>query len=122
MFFAINQNIHDLALISKIKERTTQVKIKKIVNNLKNIAKDEIQKCSKLKIKIFKEESENEKKFEFKIAAPIIGLQQYIKEYKNHNSKTSVNKNNETEGENTPSTVDDNEEKQVDSSDFSDDE
>ena len=122
MFFAINQNLHDLVLISKIKERTTKAKIKKIVNNLKNIAKDEIQKCSKLKIKIFKEESEDKKKFEFKIAAPIIGIQQYIKEYKNHNSKTSVNKNTETEGENTPSTVDDNEEKQVDSSDFSDEE
>ena len=123
MSSAENKNFYDAILNSKIKERTGPKKIRKIVNNLKRIAEDDIQKFSKLKIKIFKEKNEEVKKPEFKIATPIIGLQQYIKKFQKSNSKIIFKEDNESEGENTPSTVDNNEEeKQIDSSDFSDDE
>ena len=123
MSSAANKNFYDVIFNSKIKERADPKKIRKIVNNLKNIAKDDILKFSKLKIKVFKEKNEEEKNAEFQIATPIIGLQQYINESKKFNSNAILKIDNESEAENTPSTVDNNEEeKQIDSSDFSDDE
>ena len=129
MIFITNENFYDMFLISKIKERTNQKKLKKIVNNLKNIAKDEVNKFPEIKIKIYREEkneeekNEEEKKIEIKVAAPVIGLKHYIKDFKKSNSKITINNNNEDESENTSSTVEDNKElKQIDSSDFSDDE
>ena len=119
----INENIYDMSLISKIKEQSGTKKLKKITKNLRNLADDDVNKSSKLKIKIFEEKNEEEKKSEFKIATPIIGLQQYINESKKFNSNAILKIDNESEAENTPSTVDNNEEeKQIDSSDFSDDE
>ena len=128
MIFATNENFYDMILISKIKEQTSPKKLKKIVNNLKNTVKDEVNKFPEFKIKIFRDEkdeeekSEEEKKIEIKITAPVIGLKGYIKDFKKSNSKIIINNSNEDESENTPSTVDDNTElNQIDSSDFSDD-
>ena len=122
MISAKNQYIYDMALISEVKKHTGPKKLKSIVNNLRNLSKKDVKEFSQLKIKKFEEEKE--KKLEFKISAPIIRLQHYIKDLKKPNPKTIVNNDADYEGENTPSTVDDNEEelKQIDSSDFSDDE
>ena len=114
-----DENIYDMALISKVKKQTGPKKIKNILKNLRNIAIEDVKEFSELKVKVLKEE----KKPEIKIAAPIFGFQRFFEDFKNSNSKEIINNDAAYEGENTPSTVDDNEEeKQVDSSDFSDDE
>ena len=124
MMSVTNENTYNKILISKIKQRTGQKELKKIVNSLKNIAEDDVKKLSKLKIKIFEEKIEEDEKVEFKISAPLIGLQHYIKDLKKLNSKIIVNQNDEPKRENISSSVNNNEEelKQIDSSDFSDDE
>ena len=120
----ITGDIYNMTLILKIKEQTETKKLKKIIKNLRNLAKEDLKGFAELEIKIFEEEKEEEKKQELKTVAPIIGFQHYFEDFKKSNLKSEVNNIVEYEGENTPSTVDDNEEevKQIDSSDFSDDE
>ena len=124
MISIINENFYDMALISKIKEQTEAKKIKKIENNLKNIEKDGIKKLSGFKVKIVAEDNEAEKKIRLKTSSPIIELQHYIKDYKTSNSQIIVNNNNEPEEDNTLCTADNNKKelKQIENSDFSDDE
>ena len=119
MISATNVSIYDTALNSKIKEQTGQKKLQKINKYLRNLAEEDLKEFSKLKVKI-----EEEKKPEFKIVAPIFGFQQYFEDFKRSNSKQIDNNDDDQEGENTPSTVNNDEEglKQIDSSDFSDDE
>ena len=118
-----NEKKYDMALISKIKKQTGSKKLKNIIKNLRNLSKKDIKESSELKIKVFEEEKEEEKKIVFKISAPIIRIQHYIEDFKKLNSKPIINNNIDNEGENAPSTVDNDEEtKQIDSSDFSDDE
>ena len=124
MSFVIIETIYDMTLISKVKEQTGPKKLKKIINNLKNFAEEDLKEFSKLKIKIFEEEKEEVKKPEIRIVAPIFGFQQYLEDIKKSNSKLIVNIDDENEGEDTPSDVDGDEKgmKQKDSSDFSEDE
>ena len=123
MISTINENIYDMALISKIKEQTGPKKLKKIIKNLRNLAEEDVKGFSDLKIKIFEEQKEEEKQPEIIIAAPAFGFQRYLEEFKKQNVKSIVSDDADYEGENTPSTADDIEdEKQIDSSDFSDDE
>ena len=122
MISTVNNKIYNTNLISKIKEKTGPKTLKKIVKYLRNLSKEDVKKFSKLKVKIFEEEKTNEKIPEFKIVAPIIGFQHYFEDFKKPNSSSDINTVFDNEGENTPSTVDDNEEeiKQLDSSDISD--
>ena len=123
MISTINENIYDVALISKIKKQTGSQKLREIINNLRSLSKEEVKNFYELKIKIFEEEKENIKKPVYKISAPIIRIQHYIEDFKNLNLKSAINNNDDREEENTPSTVDNEEEfKQIDSSDFSEDE
>ena len=112
----------NITLTSKNKVQSKSKKLKKISKNLKNLIESDLKECPELKIKIFKEEKEEEKKSEFKIVAPIIGFQHYFEDFKLLNSNQIINNVVDYEGKNTPSTIDDNEElKQIDSSDFNDD-
>ena len=124
MIFIINENFYDMILISKIKEQTGTKKIKKIENNLKNIEIDDIKKLSRFKVKIVAEDNKSEKKIRLKTSSPITGLQLYINNYKTSNSQIIVNNNSEPKEDNTPCTADDNKKplKQVENSDFNDDE
>ena len=123
MISTINENIYDVALISKIKKQTGSQKLREIINNLRSLSKEEVKNFYELKIKIFEEEKENIKKPVYKISAPIIRIQHYIEDFKKLNLKSAINNNDDREEENTPSTVDNEEEfKQIDSSDFSEDE
>ena len=123
MISVINENFYDMALILKIKERTEPKKIKKIVNNLKKIEEDEVNNFSKLKIKVFEEKKEDVKKIESKIFSSIIDFKSHIEDTKLSNSRSILDSDDEYEGENTPSTVRDNEEQnKVDGSVFSADE
>ena len=124
MSSAKSENIYDMALISEVKKHTGPKKLKEIIANLRNFSKKDVKEFSELKIEIFEEEKEN-KKPEFKISAPIIRLQYNSKDLKKPNPKPTVSNNNVGYGrKNTPSTEVGNEEelKQIDSSDFSDDE
>ena len=115
------KNIYDTVLISKIKKQTGQRKIKKIIKNLKNLVEGDLKESSGLRIKIFVEKKEETKKPEIQIIAPVIGFSHYFEDLQKTNSKhNEANYDNE----NTPSTVESNEkdEKQIDSSDLSDDE
>ena len=116
-----SENGYKKNLLLKIKKQTKQKKLRKLVNKLRNLALEEIKGFSELKIKIFKEEKKQKKKFEFIIVAPIFGLQHHFEDFKK--SKSNVSNIINFEEDNTFSTVyDDKEElKQVDSSDFSDD-
>ena len=118
-----SENGYKKNLLLKIKKQTKQKKLRKLVNNLRNLALEEIKGFSELKIKIFKEEKEQKKKLEFIIVAPIFGLQHYSEDFKKSNSKSNLSNIVNSVEDNTVSTVyDDKEElKQVDSSDFSDD-
>ena len=89
MISAKNQYIYDINLISEVKKHTEPKKLKSIVNNLRNLSKKDVKEFSQLKIKKFEEEKE--KKPEFKISAPIIRLQHYIKDLKKPNPKIIVN-------------------------------
>ena len=51
-----NKKIYDMALISKIKEHEKLKKLKNIIKNLRNLAQEDVEEFSVLKIKIFKEE------------------------------------------------------------------
>ena len=124
MIHAAKNNNYDLALISKAKEMIGSKKIKKIVRNLRNLEKENTKKLSELKIKIFEEEKEEIEESKFKIIAPIIGINHYFKNLEKSNSNIFVNNDVSLEGKNNTSIVEDNEEelKQIDSSDFSADE
>ena len=124
MINAAKNNNYDLALISKIKEMKGSKIIKKIARDLRNLEKENTRKLSELKIKIFEEEKEVIKEPEFKIIAPIIRIKNYFENLKKSNSNVIVNNNASLEGKNITSIVEDNEEelKQIDSSDFSADE
>ena len=121
MTSVINEKIYNIILISKDEEQIRQKKLKKILKILRNITEEDLKEFSELKIKIFEVENINPK---IPIAAPIIGFQHYFEDFKKLNSRQIVNNNDDNEDENTLSNVDDNEEeiKQVDSSDFSEDE
>ena len=75
----INENDYDFTLISKVKERTSPKKLKKIIKDLKNLEEDDIKEFSELKINIF-EEKEDEKEPEFKIIVPIVEIKNYFEE------------------------------------------
>ena len=123
MTTAVIEKIYNMALISKIKKHLGPKKLKKILKNLKSLAKEDLKEFSKLKIKKFKTEKE-EKKPKLIIVAPIIKFQYYFEDLKKSNSKPTVNNNNGYKGEDTSSEIDDTEEgaKQKDSSDFSSEE
>ena len=53
MMSAINENIYDVTLISKIKEQTGPKKLKKINRSLRNLIEDDVKGFSGLKIKKF---------------------------------------------------------------------
>ena len=124
MVSIVNKDIYKEAFILKIKEKTELKRLKKIVNNLKKLAIEDVRESSKLNIKIFEEEKEEEKKPEFKIVVPIIGFHHYLEDFKKSNPKLLSNNTIDCVEENTCSTVDgENEElNQVDSSDLSDNE
>ena len=119
-----NEKIYDISLISKVKEQTGPKKLKKIIKNLRNFTEKDLKELSKLKIKIFEEDREEEEKSEFVIIAPIIKFQHYLEYIKKSNSKSIVNNNDEFKGEDTPFDAKNVEKeiKQKDSSDFSSDE
>ena len=119
MISLISENTYNVDLISKVKEHVRQNKLKKIIKKLRNLAENDIKEFSELKVKIFVEEEE--KKPVFKIAAPVFGFQHYFEDFKKLNSKRIVNNIVDLVEENTSSTFDDNNEdiKQIDSSDFS---
>ena len=120
MVSVVIENIYNDILNLKIKKQTGHKKLRKILKDLRNVAEEDLKRFSELKIKISEEEKEEEKKSECKIVAPIIGLKYYFEDFKNLNLK--VNNVIDYEGEETPSTIDDEEElKQIDSSDFSED-
>ena len=125
MFSVVNEKkISNKILCSKIKEQIIQNKLKKIIKNLRKISEEDLKTFSEIKVKIFEEKEEE--KPEFKIAAPIIGFLHYFEEFKKRNSIPASNNDEdcEGEGEDSSSTINENEEelKQIDSSDFSDDE
>ena len=123
MIFIINENIYDVGLILQIKERTGPKKIKKIINNLKNTAEEDIKNFCGLPIKLL-EKNEDEKKLELKNSPLTIEFHSYIEDAKASNPKQILNNDKESDGENTPSTIDDKEkqEKKIDGSNFSEDE
>ena len=122
MASVVSEENYQNTLISKIKEQTKPKKLKKHLKSLRNLAIEELKGFPELKIKIFKEEKEQEKKPELIIVAPIIGFQHYSEDFNKSNSKQNVSNIVNCEEDNTLSTVDDDKEelKQVDSSDFSD--
>ena len=124
MIIVIDENIYDMDLISKIKERTGSKKLKKITKYLRNLAEDEIKEFSELKIKKIEDKKEDLKKIEVNNSISDIEFQNYIGDYKKLKSKSILNNGEEYEGENDPSTVDGNDEEmeQIDNSFLSDDE
>ena len=123
MIIVIDENIYDMELISKVKERTGPKKIKKITKYLRNLAEDEMKEFSELKIKKFENKKENVKKLEVNSSTSHIELQNCIGNFKKSKSRSILNNDEEYEGENDPSTVDgnDGEMEQIDNSFFSDD-
>ena len=124
MIIVIDENIYDMALISKVKERTGPKKIKKITKYLRNLAEEEMKEFSELKIKKFEDKKEDLKKLEVNSSTSITKLQNYIGDFKKLKSKSILNNGELYEGENDPSTVDgnDGEMEQIDNSFLSDDE
>ena len=96
---AVTENIYDMILISKIKERTGPKKLKNIMKNLRNFAEDDIKEFPGLKFKKLEEKKEDEKELR---------------------SKNSLHNDAGNDGENTSATNDNEEEvKQFDNSGFS---
>ena len=121
---SVNENVYDITLILKIKERTGTKKIKKILRNLRNLAEDELKEFSELKINKFGEEKSEIKNNKFKNDTSFIEFQHYTEDFKNLNSRSILYNDDEYERVNTPVTSDDNEEemKQIDNSYFTIDE
>ena len=122
MISSKNEKICNITLISKVKEKKELKNLKKVIKYLRILSEEDVKKSRQLKIKIFKEEKDKEKKSEFKVIAPIIAFQYYSEDFKKLYSKPVEIKDEEYEGEDTPSNVDDKVIKQIESSDFSDDE
>ena len=122
MISSENKNTCDDTLISKIKVQKGSKKLKKISKYLRNLSEEDVKKAPELKIKVFVEEKEEEKKSEFIIVAPVIGLQHFSEDFKKSNYITVKNNYVEYNGESSPSTVDGDKEEinQIDSSDLSD--
>ena len=116
----INENIYDMALILKIKEQTESKKLNKIIKNLRSVTENDLKELSRIKIKKLEIQKEIERKSELKNVASIIEFPHYAKDFKKSSSKSILNDDDDHEGENTPVTIDDNEEevKQIDSYDF----
>ena len=123
MASVINEKVYNKTLISKIKEHTGPKKLKKIINHLRKIAEDDIKESYALKIKIFEEKKEQEVNLELNIDASTIEVKHYTEDLR-ENSRMIVNKDGESEEDNSTCTVNDKnkEFKQIDSSDLSDDE
>ena len=118
---AINENIYDMILISKIKERTGPKKLKKIMKNLRNFAGDDIKEFPGLKFKSLKEKKEEEKELESENS--IIRIHHYIEDFKKSNSKSISNNDGGKKGENTSATNENEKEvKQFNNFSFSEDE
>ena len=122
MISAENKKTCEETLISIVKKQTGSKKLKKISKYLRNLSEEDVKKAPELKIKVFEEEKEEEKKSEFIIVAPVIGLQHYSEDFKKSNSNTVKNNDVEYDGVSSPSTVDGDKEEinQIDSSDLSD--
>ena len=121
MIIVVNEKTYNMSLISNIKEQVGPKKLKNIIKSLRNFSKEDLKELSNLEIKVIEEEKQEEKKPNFKTFTSIIGFQHYSEDFKKSNSISIVNNKILYEGENTPSTVDDNEEesKQIDNSGFS---
>ena len=121
---SVNENVYDITLILKIKERTGTKKIKKILRNLRNLAEDELKEFSELKINKFGEKKSEIKNNKFKNDTSFIEFQHYAEDFKNPSSRSILYNDDEYERVNTPVTSDDNEEemKQIDNSYFTIDE
>ena len=121
MISVIDENKYNIALICEVKKHTDPKKLKKIAKSLKILEIEDIKEFSELKVKILKDDKEEEKKIEIKIIAPVVGYKNYVEDIKKPNS--IANDEDEFGGENNSSTNDnEEEEKQIDSSDFSADE
>ena len=122
MISAKNDKIYNIALILKVKKQMGLKKIKNIIKNLRSLAEEDLRRLSMLKVKVFDEDKKDNNKSELKIVAPITGFQHYLQNFNKSNSKSIVNNSVDFGGKNIPSNVDDNEEEeQIDSSDFSED-
>ena len=121
MIIVVNEKTYNMSLISNIKEQVGPKKLKNIIKSLRNFSKEDLKELSNLEIKVIEGEKQEEKKPDFKTFTSIIGFQHYCEDFKKSNSISIVNNKILFEGENTPSTVDDNEEelKQIDNSGFS---
>ena len=107
--FVLNSNIYNMTLISKVKERTGPKNLKKITQNLKNLENVDNKVFPGLKLKKFEEKKEE--KFESENADPIIELSHYnIEDFKNFNSRSILNDNDEYDGENISEAIGYNEE------------
>ena len=107
-----NENIYDVILISKIKKRTGPKRLKKINRNLRNLIEDDFKEFSKLKIKKFEEEKEEEENQVPKNAVSVIEIKHYIEDFKKPNSREILNNDDELQVENvenTPIIADNNE-------------
>ena len=106
---AINENIYDVTLISKIKEQTGPKKLKKINRSLRNLIEDDVKGFSGLKIKKFEEKEEEENKFESENHANNTIQHHFIEDLNKSNSNQIFDNDDEHEAENTTATLDDNE-------------
>ena len=121
MISVTDENKYNMSLISEVKKHTGPKNLKKIATNLKNLEIKDLKEFSELKVKILKDDKKEEKNIEITIIAPVIGYKNYIEDVKKPNS--IVNDDDEFGGENISSANDnEEEEKQIDSSDFSLDE
>ena len=113
----IIKNTLNIPLITKYKQQLKKKEIKNIRNNLLNLAKIDLAESNQLKIKVLKDEQEEERKKEFVIIAPVC-FKHYFEDIK---KLKAILPRKEEEGEITPSsnaeTV-----KQIESSDVSADE
>ena len=115
MILAINENDYDMTLISEIKKHTGPTKLKKIVEDLKNLEEEDLKEYPELNVEIFEEKNPEEKNDEYKNASPTNILQNYTKNFKKLNS--IINNSYENKGLNTTDNNND-EEKQKNNSDY----
>ena len=111
------KNTLNIPLITKYKQQLKKKEIKNIRKNLLNLAKIDLAESNQLKIKVLKDEQEEERKKEFVIIAPVC-FKHYFEDFKKLKAILQIKKE---EDEITPSsnaeTV-----KQIESSDISADE
>ena len=113
----IIKNTLNIPLITKYKQQLKKKEIKNIRKNLLNLAKIDLAESNQLKIKVLKDEQEEERKKEFVIIAPVC-FKHYFEDFK---KLKAILPRKKEEDEITPSsnaeTV-----KQIESSDISADE